>query len=96
MALDAPLRHGARHGETPTHHGGPESFLRAHLIVGPVHENLLGPVARYGEARAVPVVSPLAHLTHTNSGAVFQLAPRPARKYDKAAALFTGDARRSR
>lgn len=71
-----------------------ESFLRAHLIVGPVHENLLGPVARYGEARAVPVVSPLAHLTHTNSGAVFQLAPDPARKYDKAADLFTGDARK--
>lgn len=71
-----------------------ESFLRAHLIVGPVHENLLGPVARYGEARAVPVVSPLAHLTHTNSGAVFQLAPDPARKYDKAAGLFTGDARK--
>lgn len=64
-----------------------EDFRRARLIIGPVYEEELYPVIRYAEQHSVPVVSPLAHLTRMNSDALFQLAPDPARKWEKAAEL---------
>ena len=57
------------------------------LIVGPVYEEELQPVLRLAEEREIPVVSPLAHIEHTTSDVLFQLAPDPARKYDKVADL---------
>lgn len=50
------------------------------LIVGPVYEEELQPVLRLAEEREIPVVSPLAHIEHTTSDVLFQLAPDPARK----------------
>lgn len=70
-----------------------DAFRRARLIVGPVYEEGLRPVVRFAEAHAVPVVSPLANVTEINSDALFQLAPAPTRKYEKAADLINGDRR---
>ena len=61
------------------------------LIVGPVYEEELQPVLRLAEEREIPVVSPLAHIEHTTSDVLFQLAPDPARKYDKVADLVGPD-----
>lgn len=70
--------------------GTPE-FRRSDLIVGPVYEELLPPVLAYAEEHEIPVVSPLARLTQTNSDAVFQLSPDAGRKYEKEAELVGGD-----
>lgn len=70
-----------------------EAFGEVDLIVGPVYEEMLGPVVRFAEERGVPVVSPLAHLTRTHSDAVFQMAPAAERKYEKAADLIDGSKR---
>ena len=58
-------------------------FEGTNLIVGPVYEDELKPVLTYAEANSVPVVSPLANITGTQSSALFQLAPDPSHKYDK-------------
>ena len=60
------------------------------LIVGPVYENELAAVTEYAERYGVPVVSPLASLSSTNSRVVFQMSPDGSRKYDKTADLFDG------
>lgn len=60
-----------------------EAFRRAHLIVGPVHEEMLPPVVEYAERHAVPVVSPLADIKSLQSDALFQMAPPQRRKYAK-------------
>ena len=39
----------------------------------------------------MPVVSPLAHIVNHNSDVLFQLAPDPAHKYEKAGDLVGGD-----
>ncbi len=70
---------------------GSEAFRRSELIVGPVYEEELHPVVRFAEEHAVPVVSPLAHISRLRSDALFQLAPDPARKYEKFADLINGD-----
>lgn len=67
-----------------------EEFNKIDLIVGPVYEETLEPVLRFAERKGIPVVSPLAHITHTNSNVLFQLSPAPERKYDKAAELIDG------
>lgn len=69
------------------------TFRRADLIVGPVYEEGLGPVVRFAEQRRIPVVSPLANLERINSDVLFQLAPDPARKYEKVQELVTPDKR---
>ena len=66
-------------------------FRRAQLIVGPVYEELLGPVLHYAEQEEIPVVSPLANLTTTNSDVLFQLAPAPSRKYAKIEGLLASE-----
>lgn len=63
------------------------------LIVGPVYEDTLIPVANYAEKRSVPVVSPLANLTQSNGSNIFQMSPRPETKYDKVSDLFDGSRR---
>ncbi len=70
-----------------------DAFGRSDLIVGPVYEEGLEPVVWFAEQQQIPVVSPLAHIERTNSDILFQLAPDPARKYEKAADLFNGERR---
>lgn len=77
----------------------------ADLIVGPIYENELIPVANFAENRpyfdgsletkyrSVPVVSPLANLTQTMSDVVFQMSPVVESKYDKVRSLFDGSRR---
>ena len=66
---------------------------RANLVVGPVYEDELIPVATALQERAIPIVSPLANLTQTTSGRVFQMSPSPATKLDKVRNLFDGSKR---
>lgn len=66
-------------------------FQKTNLIVGPVYEEGIYPVIRFAERQQVPVVSPLANIEGMNSDVLFQLAPDPARKYEKAGDLVNGD-----
>lgn len=70
-----------------------DAFARSHLIVGPVYEDELAPVLRVAEQEGIPVVSPLATLDRTQSDVLFQMAPDPARKYAKLAALLNSGRR---
>lgn len=70
-----------------------EAFRKADLIVGPIYEEGLAPVLEFAEKKKVPVVSPLAHIANQNSDVLFQLAPDPSRKYEKAGDLVGGDKR---
>ena len=70
-----------------------EAFRQSDLVVGPVYEEGLGEVVRFAEERGIPVVSPLANIERTNSDVLFQLAPDPARKYEKTEDLV-GDGKR--
>ena len=64
------------------------AFRASDLIVGPVYEEGLAPVLGFAEEREIPVVSPLANIERANSDVLFQLAPDPARKYEKVADLM--------
>ncbi len=66
-------------------------FAHTDLIIGPVYEDEMEPAVRFGEARGVPVVSPLATLRNTRSDAVWQMAPDPAAKYDKLRPMLQGN-----
>ena len=68
-----------------------DEFRNTDLIVGPVYEEGLYPVIRYAEEHNIPVVSPLANITGMNSDVLFQMAPDPARKWEKVADLVNGD-----
>lgn len=70
-----------------------EAFQKTNLVVGPVYKEGLDPVIRFAERKHVPVVSPLANIETANSDVLFQLAPDPARKYEKAGDLVNGDKR---
>lgn len=63
------------------------------LVVGPVYEDVLIPVAAAAERKGVAVVSPLANLTNTTADNVFQMSPSLDTKYDKVRALFDGSHR---
>lgn len=65
----------------------------ANLIVGPVYEDVLIPVVRYAERRNIPIVSPLANLTHSQGNNLFQMSPRQNTKYDKVRHIFDGSRR---
>ena len=69
------------------------ALSEANLIVGPVYEDTLIPVARYAEKLNIPVVSPLANLTQTTATNLFQMSPRPDTKFDKVKELFDGSRR---
>lgn len=66
------------------------SFGEPHLIIGPVYEEELERVIPMAEERQIPVVSPLATLGRVQSDVLFQMAPSPACKYDKAESLLDG------
>ncbi len=66
---------------------------QCNLIVGPVYEDTLIPVARYAEKRGIAVVSPLPNLTQTSAENLFQMSPRPQTKFDKVGELFDGSRR---
>lgn len=66
---------------------------KANLVVGPVYEDELIPVAAALRGKGIPVVSPLANLTQTTSGNVFQMSPSPATKLDKVRNMFDGSKR---
>lgn len=68
-----------------------DEFRKADLIVGPIYEEGIYPVVRFAEQKGIPVVSPLAHIERMNSDVLFQLAPDPTTKYEKAAELLCGD-----
>ena len=70
-----------------------EAFRKSDLIIGPVYEEGLAPVIRFAEEKKVPVVSPLAHIADHNSDVLFQLAPDPSLKYEKAGDLVDGGKR---
>lgn len=70
-----------------------EAFRKSDLIIGPVYEEGLAPVICFAEEKKVPVVSPLAHIADHNSDALFQLAPDPSLKYEKAGDLVDGGKR---
>ena len=70
-----------------------DALHQADLIVGPIYEDELLPVVSALQQRGVPIVSPLANLTHTSSTSVFQMSPSPATKYDKVRNLFDGSKR---
>ncbi|MBE6194654.1 MAG: LysM peptidoglycan-binding domain-containing protein [Rikenellaceae bacterium] len=63
------------------------------LVVGPVYEDELLPVATALQRRNIPIVSPLANLTHTTSDLVFQMSPSPATKLEKVRSMFDGSKR---
>lgn len=67
---------------------GDAAFRQAQLIVGPVYEEEMAPVVAFAEQAGVPMVSPLADVERLGSDALFQLAPDPARKYDKVKELI--------
>ena len=69
------------------------AFRKADLVVGPVYEEGLEAVVRFAEEKRIPVVSPLANIERMNSDVLFQLAPDPARKYEKVENLV-GDGKR--
>ena len=48
---------------------------KANLVVGPVYEDQLIPIAAALKDKGVPVVSPLARLKHITSDVVFQMSP---------------------
>ena len=70
-----------------------EQLKNANLIVGPVYEDTLIPVARYAQKHSIPVVSPLANLTQSSYSNVFQMSPRAESKFAKVANLFDGSHR---
>ena len=66
---------------------------KANLVVGPVYEDELIPVATALRGKGIPIVSPLANLTQTTSGNVFQMSPSPTTKLDKVRNMFDGSKR---
>lgn len=68
-----------------------DRFRRSQLIVGPVYENELEEVIDFAEQKQIPIISPLAHITRIQSDALFQMAPDPRQKYNKAASLLDGE-----
>ena len=66
---------------------------KADLVVGPVYEDELIPVATALQGKNIPIVSPLANLTQTTSSSVFQMSPSPASKLEKVREMFDGSKR---
>lgn len=68
-----------------------DDFRKSDLIIGPVYEECLPPVLSFARRRGIPVVSPLAVVEKAKSPLLYQMAPDPARKYDKLRDLLTED-----
>lgn len=56
---------------------------QADLIIGPVYDECVPPVAAFAAERGIPVVSPLAELRSADNSLLFQVAPTASSKYDK-------------
>ena len=70
-----------------------EALKNTDLIIGPVYEDTMIPVASYAKEHSIPVVSPLANLTQEYGGNIFQMSPQPQTKYNKVRNLFDGSQR---
>ena len=70
-----------------------ETLKNTNLIIGPVYEDTMIPVASYAKEHSIPVVSPLANLTQEYGGNIFQMSPQPQTKYNKVRNLFDGSQR---
>ena len=63
------------------------------LVVGPVYEDELIPVATALQGKHTPIVSPLANLTQTIGNNIFQMSPTPSSKLEKVRGMFDGSKR---
>ena len=66
---------------------------KADLVVGPVYEDELIPVAAALREKGTPIVSPLANLTQTTGNNIFQMSPTPSSKLEKVRGMFDGSKR---
>ena len=66
---------------------------KADLVVGPVYEDELIPVATALREKGTPIVSPLANLTQTAGNNIFQMSPTPSSKLEKVRGMFDGSKR---
>ncbi|MFI3303366.1 MAG: LysM peptidoglycan-binding domain-containing protein [Rikenellaceae bacterium] len=70
-----------------------EEFQNSDLIVGPVYEELMPLVLSDAERRRIPVVSPLASLSNSDSEVLFQVAPVVEVRYNKLSELLDDEER---
>ena len=66
---------------------------RSNLVVGPIYEDELIPVATALQGKNIPIVSPLANLTQSVGGHIFQMSPSQNSKLDKVRGMFDGSKR---
>ena len=66
---------------------------RSNLVVGPIYEDELIPVATALQDKNIPVVSPLANLTQSVGGHIFQMSPSQNTKLEKVRSMFDGSKR---
>ncbi len=66
---------------------------RSNLVVGPIYEDELIPVATALQGKNIPVVSPLANLTQSVGGHIFQMSPSQNSKLEKVRSMFDGSKR---
>ncbi len=66
---------------------------KSNLVVGPIYEDELIPVATALQGKNIPVVSPLANLTQSVGGHIFQMSPSQNSKLEKVRSMFDGSKR---
>lgn len=66
---------------------------KSNLVVGPIYEDELIPVATALQGKNIPVVSPLANLTQSVGGHIFQMSPSQNTKLEKVRSMFDGSKR---
>ena len=66
---------------------------KSDLVVGPIYEDELIPVATALLGKQIPIVSPLANLTQTEGNNIFQMSPTQSSKLEKVRGLFDGSKR---
>ena len=66
---------------------------KADLVVGPIYEDELIPVAAALQSKGTPIVSPLANLTQSVGNHLFQMSPAPKFKLEKVRGMFDGSKR---
>ena len=70
-----------------------KALEKADLVVGPIYEDELIPVATALQSKSTPVVSPLANLTQSAGNNIFQMSPSQSTKLDKVRNMFDGSKR---
>ena len=63
------------------------------LVVGPIYEDELIPVASALQGKNIPIVSPLANLTQSTGNNIFQMSPSQSTKLSKVRGMFDGSKR---